>query len=244
VVLVHCSLSSIGRIEGGAAELCAALLDVLGPQGTLVVPSQTRSTSTTSRESRVATAGLTPRQRERYFRRVRGFDPQRSRTEHMGALAEFVRVHPETRRSGHPTASFAAIGPDAAALTASHPYDSLLGGRSPLGWLYHAGADVLLAGVGYDTCTAFHLGEHDSVAGDRSYWFKVGKAWRYVPDAQDYDDSDFAELGREFEHAHRREVRSGPLGAAESHLFPLAAAADFAAKRLPGMRLNSRLKKA
>ncbi|HEX4789423.1 MAG TPA: AAC(3) family N-acetyltransferase [Actinospica sp.] len=241
VLLVHCSLRRIGRVEGGAAALCEALLDLLGPQGTLVVPAQTRSKSTTSRESRTAVAGLSARQRERYFRRLRGFDARRSRTEDMGALAEFVRLDPRSHRSAHPTTSFAAIGRDAAALTASHPLDQVLGERSPLGWMYRAGASVLLIGVEYAACTAFHLGEHLSVSPDRSYWFKVGTTWRYVPGAREYDDTDFTELGRDFEHAHRQQIAAGRVGEADCRLFPVGSAADFAEKRLPGLRLSSRL---
>jgi aminoglycoside 3-N-acetyltransferase len=241
VLLVHCSLRSIGRVEGGAAALCEALLDVLGPEGTLVVPAQTRSKSTTSRESRTAVAGLTARERERYFRHVRGFDARHSRTEDMGALAEFVRRDPRARRSAHPTTSFAAIGADAAVLTASHPLDQVLGEQSPLGWMYHAGASVLLIGVEYEVCTAFHLGEHLSVSADRSYWFKVGGRWRYVAGAREHDDTDFTELGLDFERVHRRDIAFGRVGEADCRLFPVGKAADFAEKRLPGLRLSSRL---
>ena len=242
VVLVHCSLSGIGRVDGGAGALCAALLEAVGPQGTLVVPTQTRSKSTTSRESREATAGLTARQRERYFRRVPGFDPRLSRSEGMGALAEVVRADPRAHRSAHPTVSFAALGRDAAQLTAVHPYTAVLGHESPLGRMYDAGAQVLLMGVGYDKCTAFHLGEHASVSPDRSYWFKVGDGWHNVRGARDYDDSDFDDLGRDFERAHEAEISRGGVGAADCRLFPLALAADYAAKRLPGMRVGSPLR--
>jgi aminoglycoside 3-N-acetyltransferase len=242
VVLVHCALSGVGQVDGGAAALRAALLEVLGPQGTLVVPAQTRSKSTTSRESRVATAGLSARQRERYFRRVPGFDARRSRSEGMGALAEAVREHPRAHRSPHPTVSFAALGRDAAELTASHPYDAVLGERSPLGWMYEAGALVLLMGVGFETCTAFHLGEHASVSPDRSYWFKVGAAWQNVSGARDYDDVDFGVLGADFEREHGASILRGTVGDADCCLFPLPLAADFAAKHLPGLRLGARLR--
>ncbi|NOY81286.1 MAG: AAC(3) family N-acetyltransferase [Kiritimatiellaeota bacterium] len=39
IVLLHSSLSSLGHVEGGADALIDAFLDVLGPEGTLVVPT-------------------------------------------------------------------------------------------------------------------------------------------------------------------------------------------------------------
>src|SRR5512140_3125911 len=38
-VMVHSSLSSFGRVEGGARAVIAALMDVVTPQGTLMMPS-------------------------------------------------------------------------------------------------------------------------------------------------------------------------------------------------------------
>src|SRR5512140_222691 len=38
VVIVHSSLASMGRVEGGVDALLHAFLEVLGPEGTLVVP--------------------------------------------------------------------------------------------------------------------------------------------------------------------------------------------------------------
>ena len=40
-LLVHASLSSLGYVVGGAEALFLALRDVIGEQGTIVVPSQT-----------------------------------------------------------------------------------------------------------------------------------------------------------------------------------------------------------
>ena len=39
VFIVHSSLSSLGYVTGGAHTVVLALLDVLGPEGTLVVPT-------------------------------------------------------------------------------------------------------------------------------------------------------------------------------------------------------------
>jgi aminoglycoside 3-N-acetyltransferase len=236
VLLTHCSMHAVGLVDGGAATLLEALLKVLGERGTLVVPTQTRSKSMSSREFLRAVSGLSPAQRESYLDLLPGFDPALSPSEGMGALSEAVRLHPGASRSTHPTTSFAAVGRQAAELTASHPLDDILGDDSPLGWMYRADAYVLLLGVEYDKCTAFHLGEDWSTAPLRSYRFKIGDKWRDVPEARNYDDSDFMELGARFEVEHKEELVFGPVGGADCRLFPLAAAARFAAKWLPETR--------
>src|SRR5687767_10614169 len=38
-VLVHSAMSRIGNVQGGAGAVVNAFLDVLGPQGTLAVPT-------------------------------------------------------------------------------------------------------------------------------------------------------------------------------------------------------------
>jgi aminoglycoside 3-N-acetyltransferase len=239
VLLTHCSMREVGAVDGGARTLVNALLQVLGKSGTLVVPAQTRSKSASSSDFLRAVSGLSPRERDRYLELLPGFDPAASPSEGMGVLAEEVRTYPGSSRSAHPSTSFAAVGRHAAELTASHSLESFLGDDSPLGWMYRAEAFVLLLGVDYDKCTAFHLGEDWSTAPLRSYRFKIGDEWRDVPKARDYSDSDFLELGTRFEIEHKAEILFGPVGAATCRLFPLAAAADFAAKWLPEARRGS-----
>ena len=98
VALVHSSLSSMGRVEGGAPTVIAALRAVLGPQGTLVMPA------------------LSQRDKERRFET---WDIAHSPSD-VGLITETLRLMPESIRSGHATHSVAAIGPRAEELARGH----------------------------------------------------------------------------------------------------------------------------
>jgi aminoglycoside 3-N-acetyltransferase len=228
IVLVHSSLSAIGWVVGGPAAVVDALFDVLGTDGTIVVPTQTGHNRHPSRWN-------APRIPEEQWDRVRdaipAFDPERTPSYGMGRLAECVRTLPGARRSAHPQTSFAAFGPAAAELVAGHELESPLGEQSPLRRLAEAGAYTLLLGVGYTSCTAFHLAEyrqpdppvHRNACAVRT---ARGREWvQYTTVA--LDDSDFARLGADFERQCPG-VATGMVGRAPSRLFPVAAAAGYA----------------
>ncbi|MEU2666723.1 AAC(3) family N-acetyltransferase [Micromonospora sp. AMSO12t] len=231
-VLVHCALSRVGRVAGGPATLLAALRDVLGGAGTVVVPAQTAGNSTTSRAFRAATAGSGPAGVAAAEAAIVPFDPERSPAEGMGVFAEHVRRQPGACRSHHPQTSFAALGPDAARLTAVHDLDCHLGERSPLGALHAADAVVLLLGVDWSVCTAFHLAEYRlrRPPVDRAYRCYVrdaaGRRVRHDFQALDLHDTDFPLIGRALTEAGA--VRRGPVGGADCRLTDLRVAVDFA----------------
>lgn len=230
-VLVHCSLRSVGRVDGGAATVLAALRTVLGPDGTVMVVTHTASNSHSSPAYRTRTAGMDPVQRAAFEAAMPGFDPASTPSEGMGVLAEYVRRHPEAVRSRHPQTSFAALGARAGALTADHALNSHLGERSPLAALYRTDGYVLLLGLDYSACTALHLAE---------YRLPRAIVWRpyrcYVMDrgarvqldflAPHLNDSDFPPLGSELDG--QPFVRIGMVGAARSRLLPMRATVDFA----------------
>lgn len=231
-VLVHCGLSRIGPVVGGPATLLAALLDVLGPAGNLVVPTQTSGNSVTSRAFRNATAGMTAAQIVEAEANIPPFDPDRSPAEGMGVLAEHVRQQSDAVRSRHPETSFAALGPGATALTAIHDLECHLGERSPLGALYAADAVVLLLGVDYSACTALHLAEYRRrrPAGDRSYRayvLKEGRRVRHDFLALDLDDQDFPLIGQVLDTTSF--VRMGRVGNGFCRLIRMRPAVDLAA---------------
>ena len=108
-VLVHSSLSRMGHVDGGAPTVLAAFRAVLGPEGTLAMPT------------------LCQKDKERRFET---WDIARSPSD-VGLITETLRRMPDSVRSDHPTHSVAAIGPRAVELTRDH---ATAGGRpSPWG---------------------------------------------------------------------------------------------------------------
>jgi aminoglycoside 3-N-acetyltransferase len=233
VFLIHCSLRWIGPVAGGPATLLDALRDVAGSEATFVVPAQTTLNSFTSEDFHAAVDGLDHDERDRYIAAMPGFDPARTPSHRMGAFAEYLRTRPSAERSRHPQASFAALGPRARASMSVHDLECHLGEKSPLGWLYAADAGVLLLGVDYTACTAFHLAEYRlpwTPPGQVYHCFTLEEGRRVKREFTDaaLDDSDFARLGAELEAAGVAGLRKGRVGSGTGRVLSLRAAVDFA----------------
>ncbi|SNY33657.1 aminoglycoside N(3)-acetyltransferase [Paractinoplanes atraurantiacus] len=241
-VLVHSSMRAVGSVAGGVQAVVQALLDVLGPDGTLVVPTHMPANSDPAGwENPPVPPEWWPVIREH----SPGFDPDRTPSRWMGVLPEVVRAWPGARRSGHPQVSFAALGARAATVAGTHPLEDGLGDGSPLGAVYRADGKVLLLGCGHDRNTSLHLAEcrqtrpsiteHGAAVHEpsgRSRWL----TWT-APLA---DASDFAELGAAYEALSTAQpspgvtdptaspVRIGRVGNAESRLLRQRPLVDFA----------------
>jgi aminoglycoside N3'-acetyltransferase len=100
------SLSSIGHVEGGPKTVIDALLDVVGPEGTLVT------------ESFVSTYPLPMRKRNAMK------ISDRWTPSYAGAVANAMIRYPNSYRSLHPIQKFSAVGALAEELTQSHTADS------------------------------------------------------------------------------------------------------------------------
>jgi aminoglycoside 3-N-acetyltransferase len=233
VVLVHASLSRIGWICGGPQAVIESLLEVLGPQGTLMMPTHTTDNSEPSLWSN-------PPVPEPWWPMIRDqtppYDPRTTPSRRMGALAELFRTWPGVQRSAHPQHSFAALGPHADYLVDDHVLDEGLGDRSPLGRLYALDGRVLLLGVGHANNTSLHLAEHRA-AWPGKRWEQQGAAvwegghrrWRAF-EGLDYDSDDFERLGAAWE-ADEASVGAwtrGPLGDGQATLLRQRPLIDFA----------------
>ncbi len=220
-VLVHCSLSSLGWVCGGPVAVVQALLDVLGPAGTLVVPTQSGSLSDPSTWS-------APPVPSSWWQLIRdsmpAYDPDLTPTRGMGAVADVVRHLPGACRSAHPTVSFTAVGPLAGALMTPHTLAAGLGDRSPLGRLVEAGAWTLLLGVGWDCATCLHLAEHRSgvrpLVRDGAPVLVDGVRRWVEYDVPDHDTDRFPAIGAALEASGR--VAVGTVGSATARLTPIA----------------------
>jgi aminoglycoside 3-N-acetyltransferase len=226
-LLVHSSMRALGHVCGGTHAVAAALLDALGPDGTLVVPTHTPDNSDPAGWSH-------PPVPEHWWPVIRahtpGFDPTRTPSRWMGALPELVRSWPGASRSDHPQASFAALGPDAERIVSGHALNEMLGERSPLGRLYELDGDVLLLGAGHGSNTSLHLAEYRQPDPPRERLGAAvrtpsGREWVWWEDVR-VDEDDFGALGADLDATGA--VRTGPVGEAEARLVRQRAAVDFA----------------
>ena len=213
-VLVHSSLSRLGFVVGGAQAVVLALADVLGPSGTIVMPTHSGNLSDPKRWSR-------PPVPEPWWQTIRdqspAYDPLLTPTRNMGAVVECFRHLPGVLRSSHPTGSFAAVGPNRDVIVGDHALDYGFGETSPLARLYELDASVLLLGVGHGNNTSLHLAEHRADYLTKAW---VTKASPILVDGQrrwvewsdlDPDDHDFVELGEDFAEMDKSTgVRSEP----------------------------------
>ncbi|RZU77561.1 aminoglycoside 3-N-acetyltransferase [Micromonospora kangleipakensis] len=232
VLLVHAALRPLGFVCGGPQAVVLALRDVLGPDGTLVVPTHTPENSDPAGwNNPPVPADWWPVIRAE----LPGFDPALTPSRFMGTLAEQVRTWPGALRSDHPQVSFAALGPAAGRIVADHTLTDMLGEGSPLARLHDLDADVLLLGVDHGSNTSLHLAEYRWPAAPRA---RVGAAvltgdggreWVWWDDV-DLDESDFARLGADFEATAA--VRVGAVGDGTGRLMRQRAAVDFAVEWL------------
>lgn len=216
VIMVHASVRSIGPVTGGVNVVLQALLDAVGPTGTLA-----------------AYLDFEPFYEDDDTAEVPVFDKRiaHAARDH-GILHETIRTWPGALRSDHPDAGVAAIGPLAAWITAEHPFHYGYGPGTPFAKILQANAQVLLLGAPLDTITLLHYAEHEArIPGKRIRQYRrlmptpQGPRWT---DFEEFDTADpvnsqlptdvFARIAADF--LATGQGSAGPVGAAPSSLFP------------------------
>ena len=239
-LLVHSSLSSLGWVCGGAQAVVEALLEVVGDDGTLVMPTHSSDLS----DPRFwcnppVPTNWWPAIRESMPAFVHDLTPTRS----MGRIVECFRSASGVIRSDHPQSSFAAVGPNARAIIENHQFNFALGEGSPLARIYELGGYVLLLGVDHDSNTSLHLAEYrmqtrpnKPIENGAPVLRNGTREWVKLEDIELYD-GDFIELGRHFANivsdpsgssGEESRYAEGSVAQARAKLMSQVAIVDFA----------------
>ena len=140
IVGVHSSLSSLGYVEGGADAVIDALLETVGEDGTIVMPTYSSNREEVERTQREIELGVT------YKYRILPYDRDKTPS-WTGTIPETFSKRKQAVRDTDPVHSLTAIGPRANEII--EDWDKLL----------DADGYVLLIGVGLSVCSAMHLAE-------------------------------------------------------------------------------------
>lgn len=231
-VLVHTSMKALGgHVVGDAPAVVDALMTVLTPEGTLVMP--TNSTNNTDPATWGPKSPVLPDQWDVVRAEMPPYRPDITPSNRMGAINECFRTYPHVRRSSHPAFSFAAWGKHADFVTENQALDNSVAEQSPVGRVYDLDGWVLLLGVGYERNTSLHLADyraqypHKEVEENGSAMLVNGRRqWvTYRDDAIGMDD--FAAIGASFEQ-QTNEVVMGKVADATVRLMRQRPLVDYA----------------
>jgi aminoglycoside 3-N-acetyltransferase len=230
-LMLHSAVRSVGPVMGGPNTIISALLDALGPAGTLMMYVGWHEIPDFIPE-------LPAEQQPAYLEAYPAFDPATARAKRdHGVLAEFLRTWPGAARSLNPEASMVAVGARATELTADHPLDYGYGAGSPLAKLVEWGGSVLLLGAPLNALTLLHYAENRARMRHKNVIrypcpLLRDDGTRVWVEVEDYDtgephaDYGLGQIARAYLAA--REARQARVGAAACYLFDAADLAGFA----------------
>jgi aminoglycoside 3-N-acetyltransferase len=144
-LLIHSAVQFLGRPVGGLKMYLDAIQEVIGPAGTLIVPTFNFD-----------------------FAHGESYDPHTTPSQGMGAFSEFVRQLPETLRTSHPLQSIAVIGRYAADLS-SRDTASAFDPGSAFERMFELDFKLLLLGADSRAVSMFHYCEQRAQVPYR-YW--------------------------------------------------------------------------
>ncbi len=213
--MVHAGIRSVGPVIGGVNVVIAALLEALGPEGTLA-----------------AYVDFEPYFEDDDVDEVPVFDKRiaHAARDH-GVLHETLRNWPGALRSDHPDAGVLAIGARAQAITSEHPFQYGYGEGSPFEKIVEERGRVLMIGAPLDTITMLHYAEHKANIPDK----RIRRYRRLMPSGNgpawvQFEEFDTADPVNDrlplncfeliaLDHLRAGFGRRGTVGAAESFLF-------------------------
>lgn len=229
IIEVHSSLKKFGYVVGGAQTIIDALIEVVGYNGTIIMPLHCGSNSEPSKW------GNPPCEVEdvKLIREnMPAFDKKNSDTYYMGKVVDSFRRRDGVVISSHPSLAYIAWGKYAKLLCNRQSLHFPLSEESSTARLYEMKASCLLLGVDYDNCTCMHLGEYRSdvrpiVIEGASCNDNGQTVWKKYLDL-DLDSDDFINVGKVMES--KGYVNKIDIGNAICKLFKVDVAVDETVK--------------
>ncbi len=155
-LMLHAAMTPLGYVVNGPHDVIEAVLDCIGPDGTMLVSA---NTSQLTDPAEWKAPPVPPEWVETIRRHMRPFDPRTTLIRGRGILPLTFLLYPDVHRSNHPVKSIAAKGKLAQHITSEHPLHESEGVGSPMHKLYLAKGYALLVGVDLVHCTPIHLAE-------------------------------------------------------------------------------------
>lgn len=213
-IMVHASLSALGHVDGGAPTVVAALREVAGESGAVIIPSFRNAIRADYYALRECQDGC-----------PRDLCPSRERG-YTGIVGEAMREQADALRSCHPSFSWVGVGGNAAFLLGGHHNSPTPCGRdSPFFRLMESDGCLLLLGLDVGRITNIHAIEDIR---NVPYLSAIDPARRHAT---------YTTSGRRLQYVYPnilqavfREaglLRSGKLGATSSHVIPARAMGSF-----------------
>ena len=226
-LLVHASLSSLGYVVGGAEALYYALREVIGNEGTIVVPSQTVEISD-------PTSWQYPPVPQEWHDVIRSSMPAYSKnlsySKALGAFSQLIGILPYSIRSNHPMYSFTAIGEKASEIIGQDSFDFPFGDESPLGRMYSIGAKILMIGTDFETNTSLHLAEsrltREVIHEKSKILTKDGEEWISFKNIELDIYDDYLEIQKNFMEQYT--INHISINESNVYLFDMKECVDFA----------------
>lgn len=226
ILEVHSSLSAFDYVIGGARSVVDALMEVVGENGTLLMPMHANDNS---EPSDWVNPAIAPELYKDMRKAIPAYDANVTDTPHMGAVVENFKHRDGVVISNHPNVSYAAWGRYAKLLCNRQSLHFPLAEESPCARLYELKGNVLLLGVDFDTCTCMHLAEYRcdarpiqihgaSVTGEDG-----NPTWKKYLDL-DINSDDFIKVRKIMQRKNM--VKSTMLGGCKVMYFSASAAID------------------
>lgn len=210
LLLVSADTSLMGYLLGGCQALIEALMEVVGFEGTIVMPCFTPQLLDPACKDSALKRQYWAEAREGAY----PFDKKLSEPYGSDPLVyQFLR-NDAVARSYHPLYSFAAWGKYAKLICDKHPLHFALGKDSPLGKIVELNGYCLMLGCGYEGCTMFQMARYNG----ELFPVRIVSApittnnetqWKNMLDVE-LSTKHFSEIGEVLEDKHV--VKTGYLG--------------------------------